>query len=84
MDNLEWCTSKQNTQYSSVNMRKPRINPKKSNTGERFITYRNSKKEYRVIINKKEYGTKRSLEEAKELRNRILKETGYFELNITE
>lgn len=84
VDNLEWCTSKQNTQYSSVNMRKPRINPTKSNTGERFITYRNSKKEYRVIINRKEYGTKRSLEEAKELRNRILKETEYIELNITE
>ena len=81
VDNLEWCTPKQNTQYSSVNMRKPKTNPRKSNTGERFIIYRESKKEFRVIINKKEYGIKKTLEEAVDFRNAILKENGYVEVD---
>lgn len=81
VDNLEWCTQKQNNQHSSVNMRKPKMNPKKSNTGERFIIYRESKKEFRVIINKKEYGTKRTIEEAIKLRDSILEESGYVEIN---
>lgn len=84
VDNLEWCTSKQNTQYSSVNMRKPKNNPKKSNTGERFIVYREKKKSYRVIVNKKEYGNRKTLEEAIELRNKILEETNYVKLDSTK
>lgn len=81
VDNLEWCTSKQNTQYSSVNMKKPKANPKKSNTGERFIIYRESKKEFRIIINKKEYGIRKTLDEAVNFRNSILKENGYIEVD---
>ena len=75
-DNLEWCTAKQNTQYSNIHMHKPRENSK-TNSGERYITYRESNGRYRVTVNLKEYGAFKKLEDAVRKRNQILKETGY-------
>lgn len=76
VDNLEWCTHQQNTLYSAPNMRhaRPYI---KTNTGERYITYRASKGVYRVIIKEREYGAYRSIEKAIKKRDKVLKETGY-------
>ena len=74
--NLEWCTAQQNTTYSAKNMRHPRPHIK-TNTGERYITYRASKKHYRVIVNLKEYGTYKTLDQAIKKRDEVLRETGY-------
>ena len=76
VENLEWCTAQQNTSYSAKNMRhaRPHI---KTNTGERYITYRESKKLYRVIVNLKEYGSYKTLDQAIKKRDEVLRETGY-------
>lgn len=70
VSNLEWCTYSENMFHSSYVMRRRRNI--KTNTGERYITYRECKNEYRVIISLKEYGTKKTLEEAVKLRDSIL------------
>lgn len=70
--NLEWVTRQENIDHSKGNMKgkKHRSNP---NTGEQYISYRSSKKAYRVTVNKKEYGSCRTLEEAIKKRDAILK-----------
>lgn len=79
--NLEWCTSRQNTIHSIEHMRKPRPAAPLGVAKERYICYRKSTGEYRVIIHLKEYGTRKSLEDAVKLRNDILKETKYADVN---
>lgn len=73
--NLEWCTQAQNVHHSVVNMRKPKKTKSKV-TNEKGIYYRASKKHYRVVINKKEYPSQKTLEEAIQLRDKVLKEKG--------
>jgi len=75
VDNLEWCTQKDNIAHSLIHMRKPK-NTKSKVTNEKGIYYRASKNHYRVVINKKEYPSQKTLEEAIQLRNEILKEIG--------
>lgn len=68
-DNLEWCSQTDNVMHSLVHMvgiRKPR----RTNTGENYITKRRGR--YRVIIDKKEYPTSKTIEEAVALRDAIL------------
>lgn len=73
-DNLEWCTQKENVLYSNQKM-KHRKQVTHSNTGEKYITFRKDKKVYRVIVNKKEYGSFKTLADAIRRRNSILYET---------
>jgi len=73
VNNLEWCTPKQNTYHSRENMKKQKTKTN-SNTGEKYITYSKSRNKYRIIINKKEYKATNTLEEAILKRNAILKE----------
>lgn len=40
VDNLEWCCRQYNVNYSINNMKKPKVNCKKTNTGEKYIRYR--------------------------------------------
>ena len=72
VNNLEWCTQKENVNHSICNMKK-RKNITHSNTKEKYITYRKSKNTYRITIDKKEYGCK-TLEEAIKKRDEILNE----------
>ena len=71
IDNLEWVTQRENVLYSIENM-KHRKSITHSNTKEKYITYRAKKKVYRVIIDRKERGTFKTLEEAIKKRNSIL------------
>ena len=59
VNNLEWCTQKQNIRWSSCNMRKPRVNCKKTNTGEKYITKTKSGT-FRVYVHSKGDGRTRS------------------------
>ena len=70
-DNLEWVTIKENINYSKQNMhtRKPR----KTNTGEIYITYRKQTRKYRVVFDKKEYSYS-DMESAIKKRDELIKE----------
>ena len=70
--NLEWVTQKENVIYSLEHY-KGRKKITHSNTGEKYITYRDSKQVFRVIIDKKEYGSFKNLHEAIKKRDEILK-----------
>lgn len=67
--NLEWVTQEENVRYSSGLMRKR--HKSNSATGERYISLRNGR--YRITIDRKEYPTKATLEEAIEFRDMILR-----------
>lgn len=75
VENLEWCTQKENIEYSK-HLMKHKKNKILTNTGERYIIYRKSNKTYRIIINRKEYQSCKTLEGAKLKRDTILKEMG--------
>lgn len=71
VNNLEWCTQKENVEYSKERM-KHRKNITHSNTGEKYITRRKNK--FRITIDKKEYKICNTLEEAIKKRDEILNE----------
>ena len=71
--NLEWNTQKENVLWSNVRMRKHRLKPM-TNTNERYIIYRKSNNTYRVIVDRKEYKSQKTLQDAIILRDKILKE----------
>lgn len=73
VNNLEWVTQKENVNYSIESM-KHKKSVTHSNTNEKYISFRASKAVYRVIIDKKEYGTYKTLEDAIKKRDSILKE----------
>lgn len=75
VDNLEWVTQKENVCWSRDRMKKHRIKPM-TNTNERYIVYRKSNNTFRVIIDRKEYASKKNLDDAIILRNKIMKEKG--------
>lgn len=52
VSNLEWCSQKENVNYSSKNMRhENNFNVHKSKTGYKYIYYRKKEKIYRLNIN---------------------------------
>lgn len=69
VNNLEWCTQKENVHHSIINM-KHRKAVTHSNTGEKYISKRRNK--YRVIIDKKEYRSCNTLKDAIAKRDSIL------------
>lgn len=73
VENLEWCTQKENVNWSRNNM-KHRKEKTHSNTKEKYISYRKSTNKYRITIDKKEYKSCETLKQAIIERNRILNE----------
>lgn len=71
INNLEWVTQKENINYSKEKM-KHRKNVGYSSTGEQYIYYRKSTDRYRVIIDKKELGSFKTLNEAIMKRDELL------------
>lgn len=90
ISNLEWCTQTENMQWSLPNIKRgfrAKEQCRKTNTGEQYITKRRVKGKdiYRVIIRWKEYGYSKTLEEAIELRDKVLKGVyGIGEVDSTE
>lgn len=68
--NLEWCTQRENVNHSSDRMRH-RKDVTHTNTGERYISARKGR--YRVIVDKKEYPSCSTLEEAIQTRDKVMK-----------
>ena len=52
VSNLQWCTQKENIDYSKHLLCKPKTSCKSSNTGEKYITYRKKEQRFRVNIPK--------------------------------
>jgi len=75
VENLEWVTPKENAHYSIEHLKTPK-KVTHSNTGERYITYQDKRKQFRVIIQKREK-IFRTLEDAVEYRDARLKELNY-------
>ena len=72
VENLEWCTQKENVLYSLPHMVKPHFC--KTNSGEHHVNYRKGKKCYRVnfrVNGKQTEKTFRTFEEAITFRNVI-------------
>lgn len=71
-DNLEWCTQKENVAHSIHRMRH-RKKVTHTNTGEMYIYYRKNQNVYRVVVDRHEYPSCRTLEDAIKKRDNILK-----------
>ena len=81
VENLEWCSQRDNVNYSREKMCHPRLKPM-TNTGERYISRRSSTGKYRVTVNRKEYATFDNLQDAIKRRDEILREVmPYVEVN---
>lgn len=75
VENLEWCDQRQNVQYSSHRMKKPKSACRNTNTGEKYITLKRGK--YVLNIKGRICKTFSDLSEAKMCKEEILNEKHY-------
>ena len=75
VSNLEWCTQKENVRWSIDNMKHSKKFKNKLN--EQYIRKRNNK--YELTLKKKYIGTYNTLEEAINVKNKIIKGNEYYE-----
>ena len=76
-DNLEWCTQKYNTNYSSSRMAKPKTKCRSTSTGEKYICFHQGK--YRVQINKLKISKRfESLDDAIAFRDSVIAENEWY------
>ena len=73
VNNLEWCTQKENVLFSAYKMRHRKA-ISHTNTGEKYIYYRKSNNTYRIVIDGKEYKPRKTLSEAIKVRDMIINE----------
>lgn len=73
VDNLEWCTTKENVLYSADRMKHPKkaFQPS-AKTGEKYVRYRKERQRYVVKYSGKSYGSFAELEDAVKRRDEVL------------
>lgn len=70
--NLRWMTQGDNVRHSASIMSKPRMKPM-TNTGERYISRQKRDGRYRLTIRRHQIGTYKTINDAKAVRDAILK-----------
>lgn len=69
-DNLEWVTPKENTAHSICNF--PKFKKMRSPTGEKYVILNKNSGSYRVKFRKQYYGSYKTIEEAKAVRDKVV------------
>lgn len=72
VNNLEWCTQKENINWSICNMKHQHNTKLPKYTNEKYIRFKNNK--YEINIDKKYYGRYKTLKEAIMIRNKVIDE----------
>ena len=70
INNLEWCTQRENINHSRENMRKPKSCCRPSNTGHKYVYFRNGT--YRVCTPRNTERRFKTLEQALEFKEVVL------------
>ncbi len=83
VENLEWCTHKENSEYSSDNLSRSKLSNSIMKNKKVGVRYKQSYGVYEAYLGKKYLGTRKTYEEARKLRTNaemeFLRERGFYE-----